>query len=247
MTIGGFIFLHNGVASDYCFEHAIESLAFACDRVIAADCESTDGTLQRLREIQKRFPHVEIVSLPWTPSPWGRWLRDLGNTLRSQLGTDWWFHLQWDEVIDPAEAPLVRSLIRHSANSFQFERFNFWASPHLITPTGRVCGNHVVRLARIDIPLAGDCEGAMPTSTTVKTSVPIWHYGFMRNPESFRRKGILMETAYTSGSYNPVLDTLPEKGIKGLQDCWPVSEALPFTRPHPQFMHKWITDRGHKL
>lgn len=58
-TLSGYATTFNCVKQEYPFEACIESMLGFCDEVVVVDAGSTDGTLERLAEIQKK--HLQIA------------------------------------------------------------------------------------------------------------------------------------------------------------------------------------------
>jgi hypothetical protein len=246
-TVGGFVYAHNAVEYDYTLAQTIECLAATCDRVVVCDCESTDGTFDVMWWAANRHPHVRILSHPWQPNKggWGSWLADLANFCRGQLHTDFWFHLQADEVIHEADYGKVIQMRRKPLKRV-FVRNNYWTDHRHVTPPNRVCSSSIVRFAPIDAPLFGDGESASKDGGIFHADVPIHHYGFIRKPAGFAKKARLMETAFTGGNYNPIIDTVEREGVRKLRDEWD-DPLLPPVGEHPSAMIPWLEERGFSL
>jgi len=240
------MFIHNGIAHDYCFEQSAECLARICDRVIVADCESTDGSLRVLTSLSHTYPNIEVVSLDWRPGKEGNWLGDVSNTLRHRLGTDWWFTLQGDEVTDPKHRNEIRTSMG-SGLPLRLPRHNFWGSRRSVAPHNRACaGAELIRICPIEIPIVLDGGGASDYQPSLLCAhIPIFHYGFLRRASGAVAKSILMEDAYTGGRHNPLWDRVGSEGMGVIYDSWPASENIPFSGEHPQFMDQWLNERGH--
>lgn len=242
-TVGGFVYAHNAVDYDYCLSQCVEGLAAVCDEVILADCESTDATLANMEALAALYDHVRVVKLPWKPNRDGCWLADLANECRSMLKTDFWFHLQADEVIRETDYDTVRELRKRVACRIM-PRLNFLTTPFLLCPPNRVCGPWVVRFAPISEPIIGDGEGANGHGAT-REPIPIFHYGFIRNPTALAAKAKVTETAF-KGGYNPIHDRLPTEGLGILKEVIP-EPLTPYSGTHPTNMLHWLRDRGHAI
>ena len=59
-TLGGSLFVRNAIQYDYCVEEAIESLAACCDEVFVLDCQSDDGTTEKLGDWISSSPFSNI-------------------------------------------------------------------------------------------------------------------------------------------------------------------------------------------
>ena len=243
-TIGGFVFAHNAIEHDYCLEQSVRAMSSVCDRVIVADCESCDGTLDLIHGLSEELGNIQVETLRWSPNSggWGSWLGDLANECRRKLETDFWFHLQADEVISEDSFDVVSNL-RNSGSSYWFRRNNYWTSPYLLTPVNRVCSSSIIRFSKASDPICGDGESAAPNASTKQSDIVIHHYGFLRKPEGFAKKARKMEAAYTGGSYNPIIDKVEKEGMKKLRDDWS-DPLVPFNGSHPKSMIPWLIERG---
>jgi glycosyltransferase involved in cell wall biosynthesis len=67
-TLSGYATTFNCVKQDYPFEACVESMLGFCDEVVVVDAGSTDGTLERLRELQLKHLHAGAEELSSSPA-----------------------------------------------------------------------------------------------------------------------------------------------------------------------------------
>ena len=97
-TIGAYTTTYNCLSQGYPFEECIQSLVANFDEVIVVDAGSTDGTWERLQEIESIRAyqhHVDFDHPRWAIHSDG----DLKARARSYVTTDWCWQMDVDEVI----------------------------------------------------------------------------------------------------------------------------------------------------
>lgn len=246
MIIGGTLFTHNCIQFDYCFQESLASLQGVCDDISVVDAESSDGTLEVLREIASKDNRIRITQTAWTPSPVGAWLAELGNVARSNLRTPYHVYLQADEVIHENSYPEIRK-IADAQNLGWVDRLNFIFDSKTVAPPGVFCGHRIVRLGLQSIPVVGDCEGLQNFGAPLQdTSVQFFHYGFIRKTEALINKGIEMQMAYWGG-YDPIFDRMRTEGNAPLEERHPRSITNPFIGTHPAVAHGWLKSHGYEI
>ena len=99
-SIGAYTTTYNCIAQGYPFEECIQSLRSNFDEVIVVDAGSTDGTWERLQEIEgiRAYQHPVDFSHPrWAIHSDG----DLKAKAREYVTADWCWQMDVDEVIKP--------------------------------------------------------------------------------------------------------------------------------------------------
>lgn len=250
MNLSGFTFIHNAVEFDYCVEECVLSMLGCCDEVIAIEASSTDTTRERLNAIAERDPRLRIITAQWTPAPLSRehnidWTRDLGEIGRlAALGRSI-LYLNADEVMHEKDYAEIRRMA-DGKTSWMLPRYNFWQDPQHLVPHGRVCGHILWRLAPRKCPVAWGCEALEPCRPMSPSEVGVYHYGFIRKPDGFRKKSEIMGQNFI-GTIDPIIYEVEKEGIKAMRRCWSPAEDIPFTGTHPALMKPWLTARGYTV
>lgn len=189
-TLGGTLFIRNGVKFDYCFEEALRCLIELCDQVVIVDAGSSDETIDRLYKYQS--DSVSLICL--SDNEWQS-LDHIGkerlsvftNKAIENLKTDYVFNLQGDEIIDPKSYSWIRKAIEEGEEGYLCKRINLWGSPYtqLNVPHNRKpCSTEILRLAKTCYRAYDDAESlAAPCSDKYVDLIKIWHMGFVRKRE----------------------------------------------------------------
>ena len=248
-TIGGFLCARNLISLDYCWREAIQSMLPICDQISVSDCESTDGTLEALREWSKAEPKITICHFPWTdpkgdPSWYPGWL----SHARENLKTDYAIYLDADEIFEPAHLQRIRDGAERG-EVLQCYRWNFWRDPKHLIPKGVCLGTDVIRAAPQRMFLPSDYPDPRATeamSLAKPAEVWIYHYGFLRERGAFFRKARTVQRIWAN-DYDPRLEkaetfdgqwaTMP--GVTGWED-----KLANFDFPHPEIIKPWLRERG---
>lgn len=244
MKISGITFIHNGVEFDYCFEASIRSMLGVCDEVVVVEAESTDNTRKVIESIQD--PKIRIVSAPWLPSPLNQeadvdWTRDLGEMARAAAKHPYIVYVQGDEVLHEMDY----SKILECANTglpYFVNRYNFWMDTSHLIPHGRCCGHWICRLGPRSTKVAWGSESLDPRGAR-PSSVGVYHYGFLREPVSFRKKAEIMLPTFCGSMDQRVYD-VEKNGIKAFRQFWPKEEDLPFIGTQPKAAREWLKKGG---
>lgn len=102
-SIAGICPLWNALSAQYPFVEAILTTLPVVDRMFVNDGGSTDGTLEVLERMAKRWPKLEIVPIKWERS--GMW-EAMDGAIEQMLGTccrdyEWIIEVQGDEYFHP--------------------------------------------------------------------------------------------------------------------------------------------------
>lgn len=261
-SLGGSMFIHNALEFDYCITEALESLHALCDDVVILDAQSTDGTIDVLRELKKKLPKLRLVEgAKWDCAPNFERLRILANEARSLLRTDWHFMLQADEVIHEDSFPHIREAInsRSGKEGYFCRRLNFFGDyNHYIKIHGphenKPCGDQIVRLATINKPAIGDAETIgtdyPKTGLEYMDKIRIFHYGLVREDAKAIKKIISMQTWFwgPTGIPDPKVVEMDKKG-DGVFDWTILKTKDMFDKlegSHPRFARKYVEERQAK-
>lgn len=248
-TLGGTMFVRDGLRFDYCFVEAIKSLLDFCDKVVVVDAGSTDGTIPVLGELQSQNEKLRVFlsdGYEWDKMPGKEKLVHYTDMAINLLDTDWNFYLQADEILHETSYPWIRRAITEDQEGFHVSRINLWKNPfmRLNIPQNRMpCSPIVLRLARSEFRSYGDAE-SLATNTCSDEYVDrikIYHMGFVRKREVMKEKIINMqEKVFGMMGHDPKLD-----GHETFQpNLWfDDSELEPIKEPLPRLIQKWALDR----
>lgn len=242
MTLGGHVVAHNALKYDYCLKECIESMLGICDRVLAVECDSDDGTGEFLDEWCKREPKLRTVKHPWHPVPntGFKWLIDIVRNTRQMLNTDWYVQLDADEVLHQDEYKWLSLHMATQQRCALVHRYTFWKDAFHELPDGVICNHENVRLGPINCVMSGDL---IAPAGAVRGGFKVYHYGHLR------RSGAWIEKS--KSIHNEALGFVPDhwqkstpETISDIHNLVPPEQLIPFTGTHPAVMSNWLAERG---
>lgn len=235
--ISGTTIAYKIIEHDYCLRECIVSLLPFCPEIIVADCGGDDGTSDHIADIAREFKEVKPFQSKWEPSPGGLWISDLVNECRGRAIFPFHFHLQADEVA-------LKSWVKcGNGLGLVSRRYNFWKDAQSLIPPGKVCSDKVMRCAPISYPSVGDGESLQGDRDWSNAGPEIFHYGFLRRMDAFKKKSDTMER-FIVGARNPIWERLEAEGPPAIHS-W-VPETVPFAGKHPEVIHQWLEHRGYR-
>lgn len=244
-TLGGFLFIRNGIEFDYNFKETIESLLEFCDQVSVVDAGSNDGTREVLFDMV--HPNLKInffLKEHWDSIHGKEKLSYFQNKAADMLDTDYQFLCQADEIVDENSYDAIRRAMETDKEGFMCSRINLWGSPATVlnVPQNRMpCSPHVIRLTKKGYKCYDDGENlGCQASFSFINDIVIWHYGFVRRKEVMKDKIINMQRNVFEMGHDPKLDGME---IFDSTKWFDGDDLAPVTRPHPRIMQKWILDR----
>lgn len=207
--ISGFSYIRNGFDFDYPFIEAIQSILPICDEFIMAVGDSTDETREAIEALAS--DKIQIVDTIWEESlrTGGQLFAQQANIALDQITGDWGFHIQADEAIHEKDLDQLRREIElaHSdpeVDGLLFPFLNFYGSYDYygITRRWHRCEVRAVRNQDC-VRSYRDSQGfRLYTSRETwekgepgrklrvkKISAPVYHYNYVRNPQSMKKKG----------------------------------------------------------
>lgn len=248
MTLGGLVCIRNGFRLDYCWRESVKSLLPVCDRVLICDSDSNDGTRQWIDDWAKIEPKIVIANYPWTdPKGDTEWYPDWINFGRQHVPTDWFIHLDADELLHEQEYEEIRKQV---GSVLFLHRFNFWRDAKHLIPEGKCCGTRVLRMAGTTMPIPSDYpyKHSAPTEALAKDShINVYHYGFLRYREQFFLKAKEVQRIWMN-TYDPRLEAADKAGGNWMQHegvtGWE-NNLNNFTGTHPDIIKPWLKERGY--
>lgn len=252
MKLSGYTLTRNCISLDYCFEECIQSLIPVCDEVVVSDSESTDGTLEKLKEWERRDSRVRVVQYPWQkPFDDKGWFVKWINNTRGQLRHPMQLELELDADEVLCDSPECHHEIRNaclSNSSRFFDRLNFWRDHRHTVPEGYVCGRFVARLGPTQLYMPSDEPHPSETPNvrdfaTKQDALKIFHYGFIRRRDAFLQKSEIVQTAF-HGSLDERLKRCRKESLDFVAEC-PFPQPLwDYAGPHPEVARHWLQERG---
>lgn len=246
--LSGYTCVRNGIELDYCFEQCILSMLPVCDEVVVCDSDSTDGTHERLMQMEVHYaPKIRVINRPWSnPYRYINWWVEWINWTRQQLSYPMQLMLDADEVLDPGAVPKLHELAKDGRCAY-FDRVNFYGGAHQIAAEGHVCGHYVARLGPQCFYMPSDephheGEPEIRKMAIKHSSLRIFHYGFLRKPDAFYRKSKVVMNAFFGREDDRVVKCEKE----GVKD-WAAAIPVPVEKwngSHPALMHEWLVERG---
>lgn len=207
MKVCGFSFVRNGVKLGYPFVEAIRSILPLCDEVIVAVGNSTDYTLDMVRNIDPRVTVIETV--------WDDNLKEGGRVLAVETDKafraipdkyDWCIYIQGDEVIHEKYFPVMREAMEKYVDNkkvegFLFNYIHFFGS-YAYVGINSAWYRHEIRIIRNDKNIFSyrDAQGFRKRpNEKLKVKLLdayIYHYGWVRYPEELKEKEKVKITLY---------------------------------------------------
>lgn len=238
MKVSGFTIVRNGVKYFYPFKEAILSILPMCDELIINVGVSEDKTLEIVKSINSK--KIKIIEREWDMS-----LRESGmllsvetNHALEECSGDWCFYIQADEVLHEKYIPVVQSeMTKHfknpGAEGLRFKYKHFYGSYDYYQDNYR---NWYIRESRVikrnpDIVSWGDAmdfrhkDGSKIKSININAE--IYHYGYVRPPDTLLRKRIDFHKLYGSDEevvkFADSVQTYDDLGnLKKFEDSHPV-------------------------
>ena len=116
-TVGAYTTTYNCISQGYPFEECIQSLLQNFDEVVVVDAGSTDGTWERLQEIEgiRAYQHSVDFSHPrWAIHSDG----DLKTIARKYVTSDWCWQMDVDEILYPGERDKIQNIMQMAPKAY---------------------------------------------------------------------------------------------------------------------------------
>ncbi|MBI1862434.1 MAG: hypothetical protein HYR96_16090 [Deltaproteobacteria bacterium] len=233
MKISGFTIVRNAQILDYPFPESIISILPLCDEVIVCVGDSQDQTLSLCRELAEKFPQVRLIETHWNTQnqKHGFQLSAQTNLCLSQCRNPWAFYIQADEVAHEEDFEAIRNAILHAnrqpdVDGLVFDYLHFYGD-YRHTISGRAWYRREVRLIKTGrgVQSFRDAQGFRKLGEPVQAmeaNARIFHYGYVRTPESLRQKAFHM-TQWWGRSPGEDFRLKNHIGIRPYKDSHPAS------------------------
>lgn len=260
MKISGFTFTKNATKLYYPVKACIECLLPLVDEfiVVLGNCDEDDNTEQEILSIGSG--KIKIIHSVWDLEKYPNGMEYAHQTdiAKEACTGDWLFYIQSDEVVHEKYLPIIRENCEKYLNDKEVEGFlfkykHFWGDydhylvshawyPREIRIIRNTPETHSWRDAQSFRRMPGfDGLDYNKNENTYKLNVVeinayIFHYGFVRPPETMQKKRKNHNTNY-SGS-----DSTMEmfKNESELFDYGDLSKIKVYKESHPSVMHNFI-------
>jgi hypothetical protein len=257
-SLGGSIFIYNGIKQDYCYRESIMCLAELCDQVSIVDAGSDDGTAEDLVEylieltaaFGDKFIYTRFTNAQWHEQVGREKLSYFTNQAISKLTTEWVYNQQADEITHEASFEFIRQAIEHDVDAYFCRRLNLWKTPWMmlnVEQNRKPVSTEVVRLAKMPAYAYDDAEQLAVQSVHIFGDIDliqIFHMGFVRDPVKHLAKiDNMQKEIFLWGD----IDVKAKDCTEFQADRWfdPEKDLIPIPKPLPVFIQKWAADRYH--
>lgn len=244
-SISGFTIVRNAYQLNYPFRESVCSILPLCDEFIINCGDSGDATARLCEELQRQHPRkIKLMFSQWSgkEQQGGFQLKYQTDQALSLCREEWCFYLQADEAIHEGDLPKIAEAIeladaRERVDGILFDYLHFYGSFDYVV-RGRNWYRREVRVFKNHrgITAYRDAQGFRRQEDkllVIPSQARIFHYGYVRSPESMRQKSIEMSQWW---------GTKPEMELEKLQPVRHVGLKR-FKGSHPGVMSDRI-DRG---
>jgi hypothetical protein len=200
MKVAGFTIIRNAVKYDYPVVEAINSILPLCDEFMVAVGNSTDNTLELIKNINS--PKIKIIETFWDDS-----LREGGRTFALETDKafqavsadcDWAFYIQADEAVHEKYYPVIREAMEKykddkAVDGLLFHYKHFYGSYDYVGESWRWYRREI-RIVRNDKNIFSyrDAQGfRKKPNEKLKVKLIdafIYHYGWVKDPRAMQFK-----------------------------------------------------------
>lgn len=267
--LSGFTLVRHGTKFDYPYLESLRSMLPLVDELVinvGKGSDSADDTLKRI----KLFSETEGQGkMKFFESDWnlddpakkkgGMILSEQTNLALEKCSADWCIYLQADEVLHEEDLPRIREALlrarrRPEIEGLLFDYVHFYGSYEVVQISRSVYRREVRVIRRSSGARSiGDAQSFRKLSKTpgipgeklqvIHCGAKIFHYGWVRTPESMREKTYFMDQLY----HGKPKDEAAAKGIPHTGDNYRYKRILglrTFEGSHPQCMTDRIKKKG---
>lgn len=250
-TLGGSLFIRNGIKFDYPFIEATKCLLEFCDKVVVCVVPTADdATFWQLTQLFDEIGGKLYLRIMYD-GDWDKMafqtkhrLSIFTNYAIEMLDTDYVFNLQGDEILDPSSYEWVRKAINEGGEGYLCSRINLWGSPYTqlnVEHSRKPCSTEIVRLTKTCYRAYDDAESiAAPVDSKYVDLIKIWHMGFVRKREIHPAKIREMQgNIFKCGVDNKLegMEVFDSTKWFGPEDLVPIRGEL------PPLIKIWATER----
>lgn len=247
MKVCGFTIVRNAIKYGYPVVESINSILPLCDQMVVAIGNSEDDTLELIRSIDNG--KIVIIETVWdnTIHDGGRVLAVETNKALDAISDDfdWCFYIQADEVVHEKYHAVIKSemgkwIVQPDVEGLLFNYLHFWGTFDYLG-TGREWYRREIRVIRNNKRIRSyrDAQGFRIDNRKLNVKhieAYIYHYGWVRPPETVRSKMRNFNALYYSG------EKLEEKLDKLTNfDYSEINAVSKFNGTHPQVMKDLVT------
>jgi hypothetical protein len=246
MKVCGFTIVKNAIKYGYPVVESIQSILPICDQMVVAVGNSDDDTLNLIRSIEDE--KITIINTEWddTLKQGGRVLAMETNKALDAIpdDADWCFYIQADEVVHEKFHPLImremeQRLDQPAVEGLLFNYLHFWGTFDYVG-VSRTWYRHEIRVIRNDKRIRSykDAQGFRINNRKLNVKhidAYIYHYGWVRPPETIKAKIRIFKTLYFTG------EKLEEELNKADIFDYSVIDAVSiFNGTHPKVMEDLV-------
>lgn len=199
VKISGFTIVRNALKLNYPFRESVLSVLPLCDEFILNCGDSEDRTRELCAELAAEHPKIRVIDSIWTreKQSGGYQLKHQTDTALAQCTGDWCLYIQADEVMHEADfAPLRQGIQKANpmdhVDGLVSNYLHFYGGYNYHIQ-GRNWYRREVRLFKNGrgITAFRDAQGFRRDERRLRgllTSARIFHYGYVRSPQSLATK-----------------------------------------------------------
>jgi hypothetical protein len=222
MKLSGFTFIRNGILMGYPFIESIKSALPICDEFVVVVCDSDDGTMEKLIELQSKEPKIKLIDSDWKlTEKKGFIMSEKTNVAISHITGDYGLYIQCDEGIHEKDYPVIIKALEDNLNNkkikgFEFNYIHFFGGyfSYAKKSEKKFFYDKEVRIIRNDKTVIswGDAMGFKDIkgnkihvengNAILLNSATVYHYGRAKNPASMYKKEKAMEELYNGKILN---------------------------------------------
>jgi hypothetical protein len=246
MKVCGFTIVRNAIKYSYPVVESIKSILPLCDQMVVAVGNSDDGTIDMIKSIDSA--KIVIIETVWDDT-----LKEGGRVLAMETNKaldaipddfDWCFYIQADEVVHEKFHPIIlremeRRVDQPDVEGLLFNYLHFWGTYDYVG-VGREWYRREIRVIRNDTRIRSykDAQGFRIDNQKLNVKhidAYIYHYGWVRPPDTVKSKMINFNTLYFTGK------KLEEKLDKVTNFDYSAIDAVSiFNGTHPKVMEDLV-------